>query len=241
MAQSSFEVSEFMAKIDAKGSLAKRNRFSVEIKPPNTLVSDVNPADIEFLIKTVQFPGRSFGPANYRYGGKFGLEVPYEMTEEPVAITFQGTNDWSARKFWYDWLEHIQSTNSYNMQYYKEFIGTVKISVYDDTQEVASYPTHKVALMEAWPKNISSVDLGWENTEIVDFSVDVAYSWWEIDGRGSSSSTPPARPRSRVSRNSPSQQNLTTGQGPHGNRTTAQISQAESMGIDTTQFNPANR
>ena len=157
MAQSSFEVSEFMAKIDAKGSLAKRNRFSVEIKPPNTLVSDVNPADIEFLIKTVQFPGRSFGTANYRYGGKFGLEVPYEMTEEPVALTFQGTNDWSARKFWYDWLEHIQSTNSYNMQYYKEFIGTVKISVYDDTQEVASYPTHKVALMEAFDKEAQQV------------------------------------------------------------------------------------
>jgi len=230
MAQSSFEVSEFLSKIDAKGSLARRNRFSVEITPPDSLVSDVNSADIEFLIKTVSFPSRSFGTSNYRYGGKFGLEVPYEMTEEPVAITFQGTNDWSARKFWYDWLEHIQSINSYNMQYYKSYIGTVKISVYNETQEVATHPTHKVALMEAWPKTISSIDLGWENSELVDFSVDITYSWWEIDGQGTSSSRPPARPRSRASRNSPSQQNLTTGRGPHGSQTAAQVSQSQSMG-----------
>ena len=189
MAQSSFEVSEFMAKIDAKGSLAKRNRFSVEIKPPNTLVSDVNPADIEFLIKTVQFPGRSFGTANYRYGGKFGLEVPYEMTEEPIDFTFLGTNDWSARSFWNDWISHIQSTNSYNMNYYREFIGTVKISVYNETEQDTTSPTHQVTLHEAWPKTISAIELGWESTELVDFEVDVAYSWWTATGSNGTPST----------------------------------------------------
>jgi hypothetical protein len=103
------------------------------------------------------------------------------MTEEPVAITFQGTNDWSARKFWYDWLEHIQSINSYNMQYYKNFIGTVKISVYDETQQNASQPRHKVCLHEAWPKTISAITLGWDNSELVDFEIDIVYSWWEIE------------------------------------------------------------
>ena len=178
---SDFAVSEFMSKVDSKGSLARRNRFTVEITPPNSLQSQINVADIEFLIKTVSFPSRSFGTANYRYGVKFGLEVPYEMTEEPVAITFQGTNDWSARKFWYDWLEHIQSINSYNMQYYKNFIGTVKISVYDETQQNASQPRHKVCLHEAWPKTISAITLGWDNSELVDFEIDIVYSWWEIE------------------------------------------------------------
>ena len=100
--RSVFAVDEFMSKLDIKGSYAKTNRFTVEIIAPTTLVSRVQASSIEFLIKTVSFPARTFGTTTYRSGGKFGLDVPYEMTEEPVAISFLGTNDWKARKFWYD-------------------------------------------------------------------------------------------------------------------------------------------
>ena len=184
-----FAVDNFMSKLEGKGSYAKSNRFTVEITAPRTLVSSVHPSSIEFLIKTVSFPSRSFGSTTYRSGGKFGLEVPYEMTEEPVTIAFMGTNDWSARSFWNDWIEHIQSTDSYNMNYYREFIGTVKISVYNETEHDITNPTHQVTLHEAWPKTISAVALGWESTELVGFDVDVAYSWWTATGVNGENST----------------------------------------------------
>jgi hypothetical protein len=38
---SDFAVSEFMSKVDSKGSLARRNRFTVEITPPNSLQVDL--------------------------------------------------------------------------------------------------------------------------------------------------------------------------------------------------------
>ena len=173
-----FAIAEFMAKLDNLGSYAKRNRFSVEIIPPETLQSEVSVSGIEFLIKAVSFPSRSFGSTTYRRGGKFGLEVPYEVTEENVSITFLGTNDWKARKFWYDWHEHIQSNSSYNMEYYKDFIGTVTISVYSEESKEATSPTHKVTLHECWPKTISAIELGWESGELVDFTIDINYSWW---------------------------------------------------------------
>ena len=173
-----FAISDFMSKVDNLGSYAKRNRFTVQIKPPQALVTEVQPADIEFLVKAISFPSKSFGSTTYRSGGKFGLEVPYEVTEEPVGITFLGTNDWSPRTFWYDWFEHIQSTDSYNMQYYKEFVGTVTISVYSETSAKADKPTHQVKLHECWPKTLSAIELGWESAELIDFSVDIAYSWW---------------------------------------------------------------
>ena len=173
-----FAVSDFMSKLDNKSSYAKRNRFTVEIVPPTTLRTSVQASTIEFLVKSVSFPARTFGTTTYRSGGKFGLEVPYEMTEEPVSITFLGTNDWTPRQFWYDWLEHIQSVDSYNMQYYKNFIGTISILVYDETKKTAGSPTHKVTLHEAWPKTIGAIELGWESTELVDFEIDIAYSWW---------------------------------------------------------------
>ena len=176
-----FAISDFMSKLDNLGSAAKRNRFTVEIIPPQTLVTDVQASQIEFLVKSISFPSRTFGSTTYRSGGKFGLEVPYEVTEEPVAISFLGTNDWKPRKFWYDWHEHIQSTNSYNMTYYKSFIGTISISVYNEEEMEATTPTHKVTLHECWPKTIGAVELGWESMELVDFTVDMAYSWWTQD------------------------------------------------------------
>jgi len=176
-----FAISDFMSKVDNLGSYAKRNRFTVQIIPPQTLQTSVQPELIEFLVKTISFPSRSFGSTTYRSGGKFGLEVPYEVTEEPVAINFLGTNDWTARKFWYDWHEHIQSNNSYNMQYYKSFIGTITISVYNEESKEATNPTHKVTLHECWPKTIGAIELGWESAELVDFTIDIAYSWWTQD------------------------------------------------------------
>ena len=173
-----FAISDFMSKVDNLGSYAKRNRFTVQIIEPDSLVTDVPASQIEFLIKAVSFPSRSFGSTTYRRGGKFGLEVPYEVTEENVSITFLGTNDWKARKFWYDWHEHIQSNSSYNMEYYKDFIGTVTISVYSEESKEATSPTHKVTLHECWPKTIGAIELGWESTELVDFTIDIGYSWW---------------------------------------------------------------
>jgi len=181
-ARADFAISDFIAKLDGLGGYAKRNRFTVQIIPPDSLVTNVSASAIEFLIKAISFPGRSFGSTTFRSGGKYGLEVPYEVTEEPVAITFLGTNDWKARKFWYDWHEHIQSNSSYNMQYYKKFIGTVTISVYNEESQVAGgtsgTATHKVTLHECWPKTIGAIELGWESGELVDFTVDIAYSWW---------------------------------------------------------------
>ena len=178
MAASVFAVSDFMSKLDNKGSYAKRNKFTVEITKPILMASPVSPSTIEFLVKTVSFPARTFSTATYRSRGKFSLDVPYEMTEEPIDITFLGTNDWTARTFWNDWIDHIQSVDSYNMNYYKDFIGTVKISVYNETEMNPGSPTHQVTLHEAWPKTIGAIELGWESEELVDFDVSIAYSWW---------------------------------------------------------------
>ena len=212
MANSIFAIDDFMSKLDNRGSYAKSNRFTVEITKPQTLITSVQPSVIEFLIKSVSFPARTFGTTTYRSGGKFGLDVPYEMTEEPIAITFLGTNDWSARDFWNDWIMHIQNTNSYNMQYYKQYIGTVKISVYDEGSDSADSPTHQVTLHECWPKGISAVELGWESSELIDFEVDIAYSWWTTASETPRSSTVGGRPkRSKGGKNKKSKFALTPG------------------------------
>ncbi len=182
---SDFAISDFLSKVDNLGGIARKNRFSVEITPPTTMVTEIQSSAISFLAKTISFPARTFGTTTYRTGGQFALNVPYETTFEPVSLTMLDTNDHTPRKFWTDWLEHIQHTGSkgYNMQYYKSFIGLIKISSYNDVADnfLASDPgtSYQVTLHEAYPKSISAIELGWESSELVDFDIDIAYSRWE--------------------------------------------------------------
>ena len=54
-----FAITDFMSKLDNLGSYAKRNRFTVEIIPPQSLVTDVPASTIEFLVKAVTFPTKT--------------------------------------------------------------------------------------------------------------------------------------------------------------------------------------
>ena len=140
--QSSFGISEFLSKLDALGSYAKRNRFSIQVVPPRKVELDIGFTGdtIEFLAKTVSLPARTFGTTTYRSRGMFALDVPYETTFDPVSITFLGSNDWKPRKFWGGWSEHIQSIDSdsqarggrpYQMKYYKELLILSNLNNYD--------------------------------------------------------------------------------------------------------------
>ena len=117
------------------------------------------------------------------------MEVPYETTFEPVGLTMLNTNDHAPRKFWNSWFQHIQSVgesvirtgdDSYQMKYYKKFVGTVKIFYFrDDAFDTNPFQSeYSITLHNAWPKTISAIEVGWENAEFADFDVDIAYSRW---------------------------------------------------------------
>ena len=185
-----FAPSKFMSKVDALGGIARKNKFTVEITPPRTLNSSIQASTINFLAKAISFPARTLGTTTYRSGGRFGLSVPYETTVEAVSLTMVNTNDHAPRIFWTDWFEHIQrigadSGRNYNMQYYKNFIGTVKISYYNETfKEVGLGTDYKVTLHDAWPSVLSAIELGWEAEDLSEFTIDIAYSRWTGESGG---------------------------------------------------------
>ena len=146
-----FEIGQFMSKVENLGGIARKNRFSIEIIPPQSLSSSIQSSTINFVAKTVSFPARTLGTTTYRSGGRFGLDVPYETTYEPVSLTMLNTNNHAPRIFWTNWLEHIQGVagahnRNYNMQYYKKFIGQIKISYYNETHGEAFGEDYNVIL-----------------------------------------------------------------------------------------------
>ena len=179
-----FSIDEFMARVDNLGGPAKSNKFSVEVTKPRSMLSSVTADTINFLAKSASLPGKALATTNYRHGGQFDLVVPYETTQEPVTIKIMNTGNHTPRIFWNDWFNHIQNMNTYNMEYYEKFIGTVVISHYRDDEENIN-PTraaYQVTLHEAYPKGMSAIEVGWESGEFQDFDIDMQYSWWTASG-----------------------------------------------------------
>ena len=190
MATREFSIDSFMSRVDNLGGPAKRNKFSVEVTPPTSMRTSVTADSINFLAKAVAFPAKTLAMTEYRYGGKFSLSVPYETTLEPVTINVMNTNDQSPRIFWNQWFNHIQNFTTYNMEYFEKFVGTVSLHMYLDDVEFLdpSKSSYHVTLHEAYPKGMSAIEVGWENTEFQDFDIDIQYSWWtassETDSKG---------------------------------------------------------
>ena len=189
MATREFSIDNFMSRVDNLGGPAKRNKFSVEVTPPRTMQKKELADSINFLAKTVAFPAKTLALTEYRYGGKFSLSVPYETTLEPVAITMMNTNNHAPRIFWNQWFNHIQNMTTYNMEYYENFVGEVALHMYlDDEEEInPKKSSYHVTLHEAFPKGMSAIEVGWENTESQDFDIDIQYSWWTMSGETDSS------------------------------------------------------
>ena len=184
-----FSIDNFMSAVDNLGGPAKRNKFSVEVHPPLTMIKKELADSVNFLAKSVAFPAKTLALTEYRYGGKFSLSVPYETTLEPVAITMMNTNNQAPRIFWNQWFNHIHNFTTYNMEYYEKFVGTVSLHMYlDDEEEInPSKSSYHVTLHEAYPKGMSAIEVGWENTEFQDFDIDIQYSWWTMSGETDSS------------------------------------------------------
>ena len=174
---------EFMSKAETMGGLSRRWKFSVSITPPRSLFNSVPTGKIDFLAISVSMPEKSMATTEQRIYG-INKTVPYETAYAPVLLTMLNPQDWSTRKFWDEWLDHIQNPGSKNMTYYKSMIGQIEISHYDETttEMNPSNARYTVVLNEAWPERITPYALGWEAAEFGNFEIAIRYKTWHEKG-----------------------------------------------------------
>ena len=178
-----FSPNEFMSSVEEMGGLSRRNRYSMSITPPTSSSFSVPQGKIDFLAMSVLLPSKQFATNENRMYG-FSKNIPYDVTYEPILVTFLNPNDWSTRKFWDEWLDYIQNPSSFNMQYYSKCTGTVEISVYDEEHTVLnpSQARYTAVLQEAWPERMSAYALGYENSDLGNFEISIRYKQWYEKG-----------------------------------------------------------
>lgn len=160
------EISEFIANV-AKRGLAAPNRFMVEITFPQQIrnpltedyfakynISQNDAFRVSMFCETTALPSKSIQALEDKeYGPVY--KMPYEVSYGDLPMTFYVGTDMKEKYFFDAWQNMIINPNTHDMNYYREYVSSVRIFQLDQNEE----RTYSVELKNAWPISIGDMSL----------------------------------------------------------------------------------
>ena len=177
MTQTIFSIDKLRSKI---GGFAKGNRYNVTFSNlPAGLSTAVN-ENLQYLCESVSLPTKGIASnAQDIYGPP--REIPYRETFTEAALSFILDDAFTVKKFFDTWQEGIINTNSGNVNYWLNFVGTINITRLsnDATSFADATDKYKIELREAYPSAVGEIALGHtQGGEILRLSVTFKYRKW---------------------------------------------------------------
>ena len=157
---------------------ARTSNFEVRI---TSKLGSVN--DLTFRAESVALPGRSVSTTDFFDAGptrKMGYSAIYLET----AINFILSERYNEKEYFDQWIDAIVGPhrvqrnpggNRFNAGYYDDYKGTIEIQNFSESGQ----PTYKTTLIEAFPINISPVQLDWSSGDISKLNVTFTYRYYE--------------------------------------------------------------
>tara|TARA_Y200000002_G_scaffold121461_1_gene99689 strand:+ start:19 stop:756 length:738 start_codon:yes stop_codon:yes gene_type:complete len=130
---------------------------------------------ISFRCDTISIPGRNL--RTQMNGNIYGPphEIVQGQTFAPVEATFYCGSDLAERYFFEEWQKITYNPDTYNINYYKEYVGSVEIYQLNEQDE----RTYGCKLEEVFPKTVAAQAYGHGNSnQIQKVSVEFAYRYW---------------------------------------------------------------
>ena len=98
------------------------------------------------------------------------------ITFGELQATFYLGNDLGERYFFEEWQKTTYNPTTYNINYYKEYVGALEIYQLNEQDE----RTYGCRLVEVFPKTISQIDYGHGNNNAINkITVGFMYRYWE--------------------------------------------------------------
>jgi len=130
---------------------------------------------ISFRCDSISLPGRNL--RTQMNGNIYGPphEVVQGQTFAEVAASFYAGSDLAERYFFEEWQKVTYNPDTYNINYYKEYVGAVEIYTLNEQGE----RTYGVRLEEAFPITVDAIALGHaSNNTINKVNVSFKYRYW---------------------------------------------------------------
>ena len=108
------------------GDFSYANKYEAEISFP-AVVNNREMRNLSIRCDTISIPGRNL--RTVMNGNIYGPphEIVQGQTFAPVEATFYCGSDLAERYFFEDWQKITYNPTTYNINYYKEYIGSVEI------------------------------------------------------------------------------------------------------------------
>ena len=187
----------FLSHNASKDGYSKPNRYEVIIGLPSGAVSSPESSghdasattvrlldsdaarSISFRCDSIAIPGRNL--RTQLNGNIYGPphEIVQGQTYGEVQSTFYLGNDLGERYFFEQWQKVTYNSDTFNINYYKEYVGSVDIFQLNEQDE----RTYGVRLEEAFPKSINEISYGHANNNAIN-KLTVSFSYRKFRNLG---------------------------------------------------------
>ena len=155
------------------------NRYEVEMGLPTKLAyrfSSNDQSELMFRCESISMPGRNL--RTVMNGNIYGPphEIVQGYTFGEVAASFYSSEDMTERTVFEEWQKLAVNQYTYDLNYYKEYTGLVKIFSLNKQDE----RVYGVELVEAFPKTVEPIAVGHASSNTINkVGVSFQYRYWK--------------------------------------------------------------
>ena len=160
-----------------KGDFSYANRYESEISFP-AVVSNIEKRNLSIRCDNITMPGRNL--RTVMNGNIYG--PPHEMVQGTtfgeISASFYLSSNMRELKLFHEWQDSIVNPSTYDLNYYKETVGVVKIFTLDKNEK----RTFGLELIEAFPKTVNPIQVGHASGNTIN-KVEVSFqyrNWKEV-------------------------------------------------------------
>ena len=180
---------EIFAEFRSDDGFARPTRYEVFFFPPvsrsqtnifaqvmGQTVADQTARKTSLRCESFEFPGRNLdsAPDTNIYGPVREIVQGYSYGD--VTAVFQCSSDMKEKRFFETWQRLAYNPQTWSMQYYNDYTGSIKIFQLDETDR----QRYGVELVECFPKTIAAQPIAYAAVnEIQKVSVTFAYRYWK--------------------------------------------------------------
>ena len=181
-------LNDILAGFNSNEGYATPNRYEVLVLGPTNagggnrdnmsknLQRQSNSRNISLRCESVNLPGRNLAtsPDSNIYGPVRDIVEGVTYAED-ITCVFQSSSGLDERVFFENWQKQAFNEQTWNIGYYKDYIGALEIYLLDKNDQ----RRYGLKIWEAYPKTIGPVALGYAtNNQIVKTSVSFSWRYW---------------------------------------------------------------
>lgn len=156
MSKSSFNLERFRTEVLSGATLARTNRFEVEIFSPRSLSGQYAGELASLYVEQASMPPINIFTKPLKiFGPSYQRPITSEYGGEGISITFHVDGDLKVKSYFEDWMHLVVNDQTFAVGYQEDYASTIRIKQLDEQDTIV----YDIELIEAFPKSMNIMDL----------------------------------------------------------------------------------